>query len=444
MKSWAEKFRSYDTAVALIVDDGPAPILYSELAREVRNWIEKLREQDVGKGSVVAFPAIYNLEYVSLLFALIELSATSVPLPSENGVEVERMLEIAQTTHRVVRGEISMENRLLSSGKHALYRILEDHDHPGIVLFTSGTAGQPKAAVHDLAALCSRYDTPRRSAKMIVFMQLDHIGGLNTLLFIMSNGGTAIIPSARDPDKVCQAIQRHRVQVLPTSPTFLNLMIISGSLEEYDLSSLERITYGSEPMPSSVLARIAKELPNVNLLQTYGTTELGILKSQSRDDGSLWMKVGGEGFDVKIVDGRLWIRAKTAMLGYLNSPSPFDEFGYMDTGDHVEVDGAWIRILGRRSELINVGGLKVSPVEVESVLLEMPHVLEAAVRGESNPITGQIVSAVVRLSSTTESLREFKARMRLFCHGRIPKHAIPARVTLTSDVLVTARFKRSH
>ncbi len=105
------------------------------------------------------------------------------------------------------------------------------------------------------------------------------------------------------------------------------------------------------------------------------------------------MRVGGEGYETKIVDGRLWIRAKSAMLGYLNAPSPFDADGFFDTGDLVEVDGEWLRILGRKSEIINVGGNKVFPMEVENALLELDNVEDVAVRGEPNPLTGQVVVA---------------------------------------------------
>jgi acyl-coenzyme A synthetase/AMP-(fatty) acid ligase len=153
------------------------------------------------------------------------------------------------------------------------------------------------------------------------------------------------------------------------------------------------------------------------------------------------MKIGGDGFDTKIVDGRLWIRAETAMLGYLNAPSPFDAEGYMDTGDQVECRGQWIRVLGRKSEVINVGGQKVAPVEVESALLDMPGVQEAAVRAEAHPLIGQVVAARVRLAGG-ESLREFKTRMRLHCRGRLPLHAIPVKLELVNTPLVTDRLKR--
>ena len=129
------------------------------------------------------------------------------------------------------------------------------------------------------------------------------------------------------------------------------------------------------------------------------------------------------------------------MLGYLNAPSPFDADGFVDTGDQVEVDGEWLRILGRKSEIVNVGGSKVYPAEVESVLLEMSGVEDAIVRGEPHPLTGQIVSATVRLS-TDETIADFRVRMRQHCRDRLPSFAIPAKVRLTQDTLYNQRFKR--
>src|SRR5207237_5259122 len=114
--------------------------------------------------------------------------------------------------------------------------------------------------------------------------------------------------------------------------------------------------------PDITRAGVLSSVPEANPLQTYVPSALGILRSQSREPGSLWMRVGGEGFETKIVDGRLYIRAHSAMLGYLNAPSPFDADGFFDTGDLVELDGEWIRIIGRHTEVINVGGNKVFPL----------------------------------------------------------------------------------
>ena len=102
--------------------------------------------------------------------------------------------------------------------------------------------------------------------------------------------------------------------------------------------------------------------------------------------------------DVPLDGDALWLRSQTAMLGYLNAPSPFDEDGWYNTHDVVEVDGPYVRILGRTTELINVGGQKVYPSEVESALLELHNVSDVTVWGEANPVTGQVVAARVSLA----------------------------------------------
>ena len=140
----------------------------------------------------------------------------------------------------------------------------------------------------------------------------------------------------RSPDAVCEAIEKYRAQILPTSPTFINLLVLSEAHARHDLSSLELVTYGTEVMPENTLKRFHQLFPNVRLLQTYGLTEVGILRAKSRGDDSLWVKVGGEGFETRVVDGILHIRANSAMLGYLNAESPFDEDGWLNTGDAVE------------------------------------------------------------------------------------------------------------
>jgi acyl-CoA synthetase (AMP-forming)/AMP-acid ligase II len=221
----------------------------------------------------------------------------------------------------------------------------------------------------------------------------------------------------------------------------LNLLLLSGQLGVRDLSSLKLVTYGTEAMPASTLERACQALPGVRFLQTYGLTELGILRSQSRDSASLWVRIGGDEFEWKVVAGRLWIRAQSAMLGYLNAPSPFDAEGFFDTGDMVETDGEWVRFLGRTSDVINVGGNKVHPAEVESVLLQMDNVADVVVGAAPHAMTGQIVRAIVRLV-VPESLEQFKVRMRIFCADRLASFKVPVKVQLTHEAVHSARFKR--
>jgi len=142
-----------------------------------------------------------------------------------------------------------------------------------------------------------------------------------------------------------------------------------------------------------------------------------------------------------VVDGVLWIRSDTAMLGYLNAPSPFDEDGWYNTHDAVEVDGPYIRILGRTNESINVGGQKVYPSEVESTLLELDNVCDATVRGEANPVTGQVVVARVTLAQA-EDQESLERRVRRFCRSRLAAYKVPVAVEIVEGDHHSQRFKK--
>jgi acyl-CoA synthetase (AMP-forming)/AMP-acid ligase II len=391
-------------------------------------------------GAIVTVESDYCLDGVAALLAVATRPAVVVPLSRDSAAHLDEFCEIAEAEWRIQ----PLSDAIECTGRHSahpLYSELRQRGTAGLVLFTSGSTGRHKAAVHDLDRIAAKFAVAGKRLRTIVFLQPDHIGGINTLFYTLSNGGTVVVPQDRSPGHVCDLIDEYRVQLLPTSPTFLNLLLMTRDPARHPLSSLELITYGTEPMPPSTLEQLRQAFPMVRLQQTYGLTELGILRSQSRPDGSLWVRVGGEGFDVQVRGNRLWIKAHSAMLGYLNAPSPFSDDGYFDTGDRVEVDGEWLRILGRESELINVGGNKVYPAEVETVLLEMPNVADVAVSGAPHPVTGQIVAAAFQLRSP-EPLNDFKVRMRTFCADRLPSFKIPAKITLTDAPLYSARFKR--
>jgi acyl-CoA synthetase (AMP-forming)/AMP-acid ligase II len=218
-------------------------------------------------------------------------------------------------------------------------------------------------------------------------------------------------------------------------------LLLSEAYKRHDLSSLKLVTYGTEVMPESTLQRFHNLFPDVRLQQTYGLSEVGILRSKSLSSDSLWVKIGGEGFQTRVVGGLLEIKAESAMVGYLNAPSPFTEDGWFKTGDSVLVDGEFFRIMGRASELINVGGLKVYPAQIESVIQQMPGVEDVAVVGAPNAITGQIVTARVRVS-TGEDLATFRRRMREFCAGRLEPFMIPQRVVFADKEMHGDRFKK--
>jgi long-chain acyl-CoA synthetase len=168
---------------------------------------------------------------------------------------------------------------------------------------------------------------------------------------------------------------------------------------------------------------------------------VGILRSKSRNSDSLWVKIGGEGYETRVVDNILQIKAQSAMLGYLNAPSPFTEDGWFITEDEVEVDGEYMRILGRRSELINVGGEKVYPAEVESVIQSLANIAEVSVYGEKNPITGSMVCALVKLVEP-EDEQQARLRIKKACGETLPRFKVPVRITFTDDSQYSERFKK--
>ena len=419
------------------------PFSYAWLLVAVGRWTDFLRNRALAPGTVVSLEADFSPTSIALLLALVEHGAIIVPLTPSVEAKKPEFRDIAQVeaTISIAGSDRAYLRKTGVAASHELFERLRIAGRPGLVLFSSGSTGTSKAAVHDFVPLLEKFKVPRHALRTLTFLLFDHIGGVNTLLYVLSNAGCVVTVPKRSPEVVCAAIERHRVQLLPTSPTFINLLLMSEAYKRHDLSSLEMVTYGTEVMPETTLERFHRLFPRVRLLQTYGLSEVGILRSQSRAADSLWVKVGGDGFETRVVDGMLQIRARSAMLGYLNAPSPFTSDGWLPTGDAVDVDGEYLRIRGRHSEIINVGGEKVYPAEVDSVLQSMEGVKDVTVSGETNPITGHIVTARLRLT-TTETLSEFRKRMRLFCRDKLPAFTIPQKVVLVDQEMHGERFKK--
>jgi acyl-CoA synthetase (AMP-forming)/AMP-acid ligase II len=254
-----------------------------------------------------------------------------------------------------------------------------------------------------------------------------------------------VFPENRDPEHVARLIEKYKVNILPASPTFLNLILISEAQTRYDLSSLRMITYGTEPMPESLLLKLKETFGRVKFLQTFGTSETGITQTSSKSSNSTFIRIDDPNTEYRIVDGELWIRSKTQIMGYLNSSMErFTEDGWFKTGDLVEeAEDGYIKIVGRNKELINVGGEKVLPSEVESVLFQMPDLQDCLVYGEPNPITGQMVTAKVLFREPLKT-SEAKKRVVAFCQDKLERYKIPAKVILMTESEYSERFKKKR
>ena len=389
----------------------------------------------VHKGDVVAIIGDINPLSIVTLINLIDKGVVIVPLTIETKYDHEYFFETALVDVVIDGSQVWRRNH---NQKHELIEKLRILGHAGLVLFSTGTTGRPKAILHDLTLFLKRFDTPRPTLRTINFLLFDHIGGINTLLHTLFNKGVVIAPEFRTVDSILEACFRFDVEVLPTTPTFLRMMLMSGAVPSKVPTCLKVITYGTERMDQPTLSELCKQLPHVDFRQTFGMSELGIVRVKSEARDSLFMKVGGEGVETRVVNNILHIRSNSRMLGYLNAPSPFDAEGWYDTKDVVEVKDCYYKVTGRVGDIINVGGLKFMASEVERVALEFPNISLVKVLPRNNPITGQHVELFVQqIKNQTVD----KKLLFSFLKERLQPHMLPKRI-IFEDIEVGHRFKK--
>ena len=268
-----------DDAEAVVERD--RTLSYRDLARRRADWVAVLRERGVAPGEVVGLRAGFTVDSVALFLALAEQRAIVAMIPPD----------VADERTSIEGGEVASLFRFDANGNWSWERCGSATDHPliervrssgsaGLVVFTSGSSGRPKAVLHDLERLLGKFDQASKRLRTMAFLPFDHIAGLDTLFYSLASGSTLIIPEKRDVHTVCRTVERHGVEVLPVSPTFLNLLAVSGEYAHHDLSSLKIVTFGSEPMSESVLRRTREVFPDCRLVQKYGTSEFGAPRSR--------------------------------------------------------------------------------------------------------------------------------------------------------------------
>jgi long-chain acyl-CoA synthetase len=408
-------------------------LAYSDIAESAAEQVEGLSE--IGAGDVVALVGDFDRQTIATMLRLLDRGVILMPLTGGTRADHQYFFDAGRAEWVIADGRVTRERA--ETETHPLLAELRGRRHPGIIFFSSGTTGRPKAILHDFTSFLARYAVPRPPVRALNFLQFDHAGGINTMLHTLFNRGAVVVPSERTPDGIAADMVKHDVQLLPATPTFLRMMLLAGVFDTMTFPSLRVVTYGTERMDQGTLDRLCSALPQVDFRQTYGLSELGVFQVKSKARNSLWMQIGGKGIETKVADGILHIRSENRMLGYLNAPSPFLD-GWYDTGDIVEQDGEFIRVIGRANEILNVGGLKILPGEVERVALLHPDVLRAKAFGVANPITGQHVEVICEpRPGATLNRRALMAHFR----SHIQKQLSPYRVII-GPVPVSHRFKQ--
>ncbi len=423
--------------------EGETTVTYSALVGKTADFVEQMHAAGIRQGDIVLLLGMNDSSLFAAILAALQMRVIVAPLTYQAPIAVDKAAEIAASKWQVevVSGVLSV--RLRSEQTPPISDLVTElitEDVGGLILFTSGSSGQPKGILYDSVRLLEKFRKERPPIRALSFLLLDHFGGLNTVLTILSSGGEVIGLPDRKPESVCAAVARYQVKVLPVTPSFIRLLFASALHKRFDLSSLEKITFGTEPMTTSALNRLAAEFPGVELQQTYGLSEVGVLRSKSRQDGSLWMKIGGEGFDWKVKNGTLWIRSAFQMRGYLNAVAEFDEDGYFNTQDEILVDGEFIQVLGRVSDVINVGGEKIYPAEIEACVEELPNIRHVVAYSVPNALVGSLIAVDVVVDSD-ESQTQLKSRIRNQCLNKLGKNKVPSKVRIVNEIQISNRQK---
>ena len=422
---------------------------YKDLYIKINQYKKDLFDL-IENNDVVIIDSDYSFFSICLLFALSEFPCIIVPVVRTTDDEFKSKI-ISSSANKIAsiddNGLIKLNLINEEVSRFDGYEDITKKSHSGIVLFSSGTTGLPKVMVHNFTKLIESFDLPKKqkSLRFLIFLMFDHIGGLNTLLGCLNNGSPVIIPDSRTPEEILDLIQNQSVQVLPTSPTFLNLMLISEEIHKKNLKSLKMISYGTERMPAELLKKINKLLPNVKLLQTFGTSETGILKTKSKSSSSLFFKIADDEVDYKIIDNQLYIRSKKSIKKYKDLDSnKFTDDGWFATGDIVELDDEdnnYMKITGRINSVINVGGLKVMPAEVEDIINSVYGVIDSTVMAKENSIIGQVVIARVVVDKNFNPI-DVKTKIKKACRLNLDKYKRPVKIKIESELKTTSRFKK--
>lgn len=458
-------------ALQAYADFAPEQVLWSSLAGDVtwRCWIERvegavavLRSAGVVAGDVVVTPGESTVETLVWLFGCVRVGAVVMPLRKEREAEALSWQAFVPLRGWVHDGEFApAAPPPLPSAEPPLLRRLRATAHPGLILGTGGTTGRPKLVLHDLKRLLGSIPVSlSRSRSLLPLMRLDHIGGLDMVWRALAGGHMVVQPPIPlSPDAIGETVARFRVEVLPATPSLLSMVLISGAFERHDFSSLRTVPYGAEPMPASLLERLRGALPNVTFLERFGTSETGAIPVANVRGGmrlvgtrSPGNKAGlptesGDEFEWKVTEGELWVRSPARALGYLTGESGgFQEDGWFRTGDLAECDDdGVVRVLGRKQDLINVGGEKVLPAVVEDVLLTHPHVVDCRVFPQGNALLGQVVAVeVVWRGEVVGGALGVKRELHQFARAKLAPHQLPVVVRLVTAIAETQHFKKAR
>ncbi|GCD77351.1 hypothetical protein JCM31826_08330 [Thermaurantimonas aggregans] len=285
-----------------------------------------------------------------------------------------------------------------------------------IVLFTSGTTGKPKPVKHSIANL-SRGVVIKEEMQGDVWgfaYHPTHIAGIQVLLQAIYNGNTIVRLFGLSSSEIEEAVTKYEVTNISATPTFLRLFLSTGK----QITMVRRITSGGEKMDEMLIERLTKKFPHAKFRNIYATTEFGTLFKSSSDG----FEIKSEKRElVKIKDGELLVHR--SLLGEFETHQLDGD--WYKTGDFVETikeEPLTVKIIGRRSEIVNVGGMKVNVTEIEEKIREVFDVNFVKVYAKQNSVIGNILCCDINFKGKQENEAEIRRQLsKFFQEYKIPR-----------------------
>ena len=306
---------------------------------------------------------------------------------------------------------------------------------PAMIL-TTGTTGRPKGVRYDWSNLVAAVRHPDEvpGARWLLAYNLNQFAGIQVLLHVLASAATLAVPRSNQARDAIRAMRELDVTHVSATPTFWRFVV--GLLDETSARelSLQQVTLGGEPSPGPLLASLRRLFPEVRISHVYAGTEFGPVVSVRDGRPGLPLSVLERGDDaaiqLKVLDGELMVRSRVGMRGYFGGED-VDE-GWRPTGDLVEVTADRILFVGRTTDVINVGGVKVHPLPVEEIVGAVEGVELARAYGRPNPVTGEIVALDVVARDGADPA-EVERAVRLACESLAPA-ARPRRIRFVDRI----------
>jgi len=318
------------------------------------------------------------------------------------------------------------------------------------LMLTSGTLGLPKIVGHSLEALTGAIaaDGPARGSRPVwaTFYDIRRYGGLQIFLRAIVGGGSIVLsePGEALADHVARLNERAVTHISGT-PSHWRKLLMSGAASAF---SPAYVRLSGEIADQAVLDGLCQAFPQSSVGHAYASTEAGV--GFAVNDGlegfpAAMIGTSRDGVEMKVVDGCLRIRSPRAAHAYIGrrAGALTDGEGFVDTGDMVELRGDRYHFVGRRGGIINIGGLKVHPEEIEAVINRHEEVRMSRVKARKSPITGAIVIADVVLADGCDASRSDEIRNRIIadCRASLAPHKVPAMIKFVDKLDITAAGK---